>query len=200
MDVKLENLIERIKQEGVEGAQKTSEEILKKAQKEAEAIVKNAKKEAEKIIEDAKRQTDQIQKSSETALRQAARDSELLLRERFTALFDNVFKKEVSGTLTPDFLKEIILKIVDKWLKNPNIDIVLSEEDKKKLEKLLFASIKKDLKKSITIHASSDVIQGFRIGQKGEEVYYDFSDETIANMLKMFLNPRLNEILDRKDG
>jgi V/A-type H+-transporting ATPase subunit E len=200
MDVKLENLIERIKQEGVEGAQKTSEEMLKKAQKEAEGIVKEAKKEAEKIIEDAKQQTDRMKKSSETDLKQAVRDSELLMRERFSALFDSVFKKEVSGTLKPGFLKEIILKIVDKWLKNPNIDIELSEEDKKELEKLLFTSIKKDLKKTITIHASSDVNKGFRIGQKGEDVYYDFSDETIASLLKKFLNPRLIEILDREDG
>jgi len=200
MDVKLENLIERIKQEGVEGAQKTSEEMLKKAQKEAEEIVKKAKKEAEKIIEDAKQQTDRMQKSSETDLKQAVRDSELLMRERFSALFDSVFKKEVSSTLKPDFIKDIILKIIDKWLKNPNIDIELSEEDKKNLEELLFTSIKKDLKKTITLHVSGDVNKGFRIGQKGEDVYYDFSDETIASMLKRFLNSRLIEILDRKDG
>ena len=43
MDIKLENLIEKIKKEGVEDAQRKADEILKKAEKEAASIVEDAR-------------------------------------------------------------------------------------------------------------------------------------------------------------
>ena len=48
--------------------------------------------------------------------------------------------------------------------------------------------------------ASPDFTHGFRIGLKGKDVYYDFSDESIAEMLRAALNPRLKEIVDIKHG
>lgn len=200
MDVKLENLIERIKKEGIEGAQQMSDEIIEKAKGEADSIIDHARKEAEKIVEEGRNQATQFQENAELALRQAARDAELLLRAKFTELFDRVFKKEVSKSLAPDFLKELILKIVDKWSDDVNAEIILSKKDKKQLEDLLFSSLKDELKDSITIKVSSDISRGFRFGLKGEHLYYDFSDESIAEMLKMFLNPRLKQILDKEDG
>lgn len=200
MDVKLENLIEKIKKEGIEEAQETSEEIINKAKQEAASIINQRKKEAEKIIGDAKHQALQFQKNAELAVQQAARDTELVLKERLTDLFDRVFKKAVSNTLTPDFLNQLILKIVNKWVDSPNTEITLNENDKEKLEKLLFQSLEGELQESITIRASSNIAKGFRIGLKDGQVYYDFSDESIADVLKTFLNPRLREIMDKKNG
>jgi len=200
MDVKLENLIERIKKEGIEGAQQMSDEIVEKAKGEADSIIDHAKKEAEKIVEEGRQQATQFQENAELALRQAARDCELLLRGKFTELFERVFKKEVSKSMTPDFLKDLILKIVDKWSDDVNAEIILSKKDRKQLEDLLFSSLKDELKDSITIKVSSDISRGFRFGLKGEDLYYDFSDESIAEMLRTFLNPRLKQILDKEDG
>ena len=200
MDVKLENLIEKIKKEGVEDAQRKADEILKKAEKEAASIVEDARKEAEKIQKEAERKIGQFQKNSELALQQANRDAQLLLKEKLMAMFDRVFKREVSGTLTHDFVKELILNIVKTWAKKSEVEIEVNEKDKKKLEKLMFEGISKDLKDAILVKPSPDMEHGFRVGMKGEDVYYDFSDESIAEMLKGFLNPRLNDILDGKNG
>jgi len=200
MEVKLENIIERLKKEGVEGAQHASEAILNKANQEADSIVRDANKKAEKMIREASQQVEQFQKNSRLALQQAARDSELLLKERLIELFDRIFKRELSEILKPDFLKELILNIIKRWSDHPDAEIIVSEKDKKKLEEHLFAGVKGQLKESITIKTSSEIAHGFRIGLKGENVYYDFTDESIMDMIRMFLNPRLNEILDRKNG
>jgi len=74
---------------------------------------------------------------------------------------------------------------------------VLNKNDKSKLEALLFTGLKDELKQSITLKTSPDLTKGFRIGLKGEEVYYDFSDDAIAEILKSLINPKLKEILDR---
>jgi len=200
MEVKLENLIEKLKSEGVEGAQREANEIIEKAKSEADAIIAKAKKDAEDIVAKAETKAQQFQQNSELAIKQAARDGELYFKGKINDLFDKVFKREAKAALAPDLMKEMILKIVDGWKSDANIELVASDEDAKKLQDLLFASLKEELKDGVLIKGSSDIQGGFKIGMKDENVYYDFSDESLAEVLKSFLNPRLNEILGKKNG
>ncbi|MBL7092442.1 hypothetical protein ISS22_00575 [candidate division KSB1 bacterium] len=200
MDVKLDSLIEKIRKEGIEDAQQKADEIISDAKKQAVTVLDDAKKESAKIVEDGKRQADQFQQNAIADLRQAVRNAELLLKEKIDGLFDNVFKKEVAAVLRPNFLNELVTNILDNWAKNGDTEIVLNEKDKQELENLLFSGLKKELQDSVTIKVSPDVSNGFRIGLKGEQVYYDFSDAAIAEVLKSLINPRLKEILEKQNG
>jgi vacuolar-type H+-ATPase subunit E/Vma4 len=64
----------------------------------------------------------------------------------------------------------------------------------------LFAGMKKKVKTGIELKASADLQHGFRVGIKGDDVYYDFTDDSIAEILRMSLNPRLKKMLDKEDG
>lgn len=197
MDVKLENLIEKIRKEGIEEAQKNADEIVKEAKSKAATIVEKAKKDAEKIVDDGKNKSEQFKTNAEADVKQAARNTELLLKEKITGLFDLVFKNQVGDALDPEFLKSVITKIAETWAKDTDAEILLSKEDKKKLEAVLFQGLNAELKQSINIRVSQELTKGFRIGLKDEKVYYDFSDEAIAEVLKSLLNPSLKEILDK---
>ena len=197
MDVKLDSLIEKIRKEGIEEAEQKAESIIKEAKQKAASIVDNAKKEAEKLVEDGKKQVDQYRETSEVNLKQTARNIELLLKEKINSVFDSVFKREIDESMKPDFLKDMITKIVDTWAKDSKAEIVLNEKEKDQLENVLFSAVRKDLKDSITIRLSNDISNGFRIGLKGQEVYYDFTDDSIAEVLKSLINPKLKEILDK---
>lgn len=200
MDVKLENLIEKIKSEAVDEAHKAADAIIQEAKDKATSIIEQAKKDAGKMLEESEKKVGQFQRNSELALQQAARDSQLLLKERLIQVFDDVFRREVAETLSPEFLSQLISTIVKSWAENPEADLQISEKDLKGLEGLLFKSLNQDVKKSITLKPSAEISAGFRIGMKDGNVYYDFTDESIADLLKMFLNPKLNEILDVKHG
>ena len=197
MDVKLDSLIEKIRKEGIDDGQQKANDIINNAKKQAITILADAKKESEKVIEDGRKLADQFQQNAEADLKQAARNTELLLKEKITSLFDNVFKKQVSGELHPEFLGGLITAIIQAWAKDGNTEIIINEKDKTELEKFLFAGLKKDLKNTINIRVSTDISSGFRIGLKGEQVYYDFSEETIADVLKSLINPRLKVILEK---
>lgn len=197
MDVKLDSLIEKIRKEGIEDAQHAADSIIKEAKQKAASIVEKAKQEAEKITENGKHQVDQYKATADVDLKQAARNIELLLKEKIHTLFDSVFKRQVSAEMKPGFLKELIVKIVNTWAKDSKAEIVINEKDKDQLEKVLFSGVKDELKNSISIRVTSDISNGFRVGLKDEEVYYDFSDESIAEVLKSLINPKLKEILDK---
>lgn len=201
MEVKLENLIEKIKKEGVEEARKEAEAIRQKANEDASKIIENARKEAENILKKAEKETAQLQKNAEASIRQAARDVSLLVKEQIIKLFESLLKKNISQRLSPEFMKELIGKIVDKWSpEETSLEITINEKDRKKLEELLLNETKKELQKGIVIKVNNMIESGFHIRAKGEDAYYDFSEDSIAEALKTFLNPSVSAILEENNG
>ena len=200
MEAKLDTLIEKIKHEGVEEAQRMSDDIVNGAKQEAETLVERAGKEAEGIVEEARAQAAKLQENAELTLRQAARDMELLVKERITSLFDRAFKQEVADVLEPEFLRDLILKVVEQWSPDGSAEIAIDEADCERLEALLFSGLRKGLRKSVTLKVSDRVSRGFRIELEGEDIYYDFTDEAVSDVLRTFLTPRIRAILDRENG
>ncbi|MBD3387278.1 hypothetical protein GF407_20400 [candidate division KSB1 bacterium] len=200
METKLDHIIEKIKADGVEQANQQAEEIIKKAKNEADSIVQKANKDAEHIVRDAEKKAADFEEKSKRSLQLAARDTQLLVKEKLTDLFDRAFKKEVSESLDPEFLHKMILNIVENWDESKSAEIVLSEADKKQLEPLLYKSLNKELKDSLTLQVSDHVSGGFRIRLKDGDLYYDLTDENIAEILYLFINPKLKEILESDNG
>lgn len=196
MDVKLDHLIEKIKKEGIEEGRQNAEQIVQDAEAEAKSTIENAKKEAENILDAAKKEADQFRSNSELAVKQAARDSLLELKTQVSALFDRVFKQSVAEALSPDVMQKMILKLSEQWGKDESAEIKLSEADQKKLQGVLASGIQKELETGITLKSSGDISGGFQIGLKGKNVYYDFTDESIAEVLKQYLKPQLRTLLD----
>ena len=202
MDVKLESLIAKIKQDGIEEAKKASKDIIKEAKAEAEAIVKEAKAKAKEIEEQAKVSAAKLKSNSQDSLKQASRDLVLALKEELIALFDRILKDKAGEALSTEFMAGLITKIIDKWEVSGDIawEVLVSKADKEKIEKTLIASFKKEAKTTIEVKISKAIDKGFRIGIKGEDLHYDFTDQSILEALKEFLNPSLSAILDANNG
>ena len=199
MQEKLEGLIERIEREAVTEAENKAGEIRRQAQEEADSKVAAAQTEAEQIIEEARRQTARFQENAELALKQTARDMELLLKDRITALFDRVFKRQAATVLTPDFLKDLIVRVTAEWAGGSGVEIALNEADQQKLQDLLVEGLRADLKEGLTIKVDNAIATGFRIGLREEDVYYDFTDDAVADALKLLSGPGVREILDKQE-
>ncbi len=202
MEVKLDSLIEKIKQDGLDEAKRVSEEIIGKARKDAADIIAQSQNQSRQIIEQARQEAAKLKSNAEDALRQAARDLTLSLRQKIIDLMDQLLKRRISAELSPDFVRELILKIVAGWTakKDVSLEVLVNEKDKKKLEQLVFSDLKQEARKSIEVRPSDSVDKGFRIGIKGEETYYDFSDESILEVLKEFLNPAVAAMLNVDNG
>jgi V/A-type H+/Na+-transporting ATPase subunit E len=200
MDVKLENLIEKIRSEAVEGGRSEAAGIVENAKKEATAIVEKARAQAAKIVDDAELQAEKTRENTRQALQQAARDIELSIKEQITVLFDRVFKRKVGETLDTGFLEKLILDIVKEWAAKGSVEVIVNPDVQASLEKLLFTHLNDELKQGVTISAGQAHTKGFRLVAKGGSVYYDFSDETIAETLKQFINPSLRALLNNNNG
>ena len=202
MDVKLEDLIAKIKKDGIEEANKTAGEIIQKAELKAKAIIEEAKNKALELEKEAKASAVKLENNAKASLKQAARDLTLALKGELTVLFDRILKGNTGEALTPEFMSELIAKIINKReaLGGVTWEVLVSKTDKEKLEKLLLGSFKKQAQTTIEIKINKAIDKGFRIGIKGQNLHYDFTDQSILEALKEFLNPSLRAILDTNNG
>jgi V/A-type H+-transporting ATPase subunit E len=197
METQLQELIEKIKSEGVKSAEEQSNQIVQEAEKRADNIVKEAQQKAEKIIADARQQTEKMEQTGKETLKQAGRDLLLTLQQKITALFDAVIKDETAKSLDEKAIQDVIISMLEKWSKEEteNLSVLLSEEEFDKLSSHLRAKLSEELKKGVEIKPFSGVKTGFYIAEKDGSAYYNFSDQGIADNLAELLNPKLKEIL-----
>jgi V/A-type H+-transporting ATPase subunit E len=106
MDAQLQELIDRIKAEGVKSAEAEAERIRQEAQRRADEIVAEAHKSAADIVARGQAEADRFDQTSQEAVRQAARNTILSLRSQITAIFRALTETEVGKVLTGKVLED----------------------------------------------------------------------------------------------
>jgi V/A-type H+-transporting ATPase subunit E len=200
--VSLESFIKQIKKEGVEEANKAAQAIIEEARSKANDILKKAEEDAQRILARGREEAHRDQKAFHAAMSQAGRDLLLSLKQRITELFDRIVQHETALALTPELMREMILKLVEKWRweeGSHGIEILLSEDDRDKLEGMLITALQGELKKGVVLKPMERLGTGFRIGLKDGHMHYDFTQEGIAEILCEYLNPRVSRFLSRDE-
>ncbi len=200
MEANLEELIGKIREEGMEKAEAEARKKIEEAEKKANEIITGAEQKAEQIVEDARQEAEQLKESGEDALKQAQRDTILVTKERITDLLDRIFKRKINETLTPEFLSEIIRKVVEQLGADQDYEIFLDDEDREKLAGMIVNEAREEIsEEQLDLIPDREVEAGIKVSVKGEDVYYDLSDEGIADYLTEFLNPAIQEILEENE-
>jgi V/A-type H+-transporting ATPase subunit E len=198
MDVQLQELIDKIKKDGVAAAEKESAKIIANSEKKAEAIIAEAQSKADEIIKSAKSETKKMEKASEEAIIQAGRNMLLSFKDALIGELDGLIKTDTEKGLTKDVLAKLVPETVKLWAKNSNaseLSVLLSEKDLKALEKSLTTSLKAEIKKGLEIKPDKTLTAGFRIGVKNGAAFYDYSAESLAEMFAAYLNPKVAALL-----
>ena len=212
----VEELIERLKHEGVSAGQEKAASIVLDAQKRAEWIVEEAEQEAQLLIEQAKRQSASIKAVGEDALKLATRDAVIKLRDTLLNAFSQEVTRVVGQPLSDQsFLEKLILALAGKVRSKTDMDntesmviqlpedVIGADELRKNPEELqqgmlsrLTASIATDmLREGVTLKVSNDLKGGLFIKLENEEMVIDFSDETVAALLLEHIQPRFRALL-----
>ncbi len=194
MDVQLQELIDKIKKDGVAAAEKESAKIIAASEKKAESIIADAEAKAEQIIKSAKSETEKMEKASEEAIIQAGRNMLLSFKDSLIAELDGLIQAETTKAVSKDVLGKLVPETVKLWAKNSDaseLSVLLSEKDLKALEKSLTTSLKAEIKKGLEIKPDKTLAAGFRIGVKNGAAYYDYSAESLAEMFAAYLNPKV---------
>ncbi|MBN1695986.1 MAG: hypothetical protein JW881_00610 [Spirochaetales bacterium] len=204
MEVQLQELIDRIKKEGIEKAEKTADEIRKKAEEEAKTLIAGAREQAEKIKIEAKEAARRFELTGKQAVSQAGRDLLLKLASDIERVLNAVILEETREALDINILKEIIKGLLDAWAVKGGTDItiLLSGKDQKAMSDFFTEKLSRKLKTGMDFSSGQDIEKGFRIIEKDGSSFYDFTDKGIAAELSRYLSAQLKECINDalKDG
>ena len=197
MDIQLQELIEKIKKEGIESAQAGAAKLKADAEAEAKALIEDAKRQAGAIIAQAKVDAERSEKAGISAVEQSSRNLVLAFKGEIQGLLDKLVSGDVSSAYTADVIKQILPDLVKNWAaKNTDsISVVLSEGDLRKIDDAFKAKLASTLKGGVEFKAGKNLDGGFHIAEKDGSAFYDFSAEAVAAMLSAHLNPKVAEIL-----
>ena len=198
MDVQLQELIDKIKKDGVASAEAEAAKIVEASEKKAESIIADAQEKAAEIIKNAKAETERMEKASEEAIVQAGRNMLLSFKDSLVNELDGLVKSETEKAESKDVLAKLIPETVKAWSKNADaseLSVLLSAKDLKALEAGLTSELKAEIAKGLEINPDKPLSAGFRIGVKNGAAFYDYSAESLAEMFAAYLNPKVAALL-----
>lgn len=198
MEIALQELIDKIKSDGVGAGEKEAAARIEDANASAEKIIADAKAEEARLLAEARDENDRLVRASEDAIHQAGRNQLISFRDSVTKELDAVIGETVAESYSKETLLALIPRVVEAWAKNPDtddIEVLLSSDDLSAIEGNLMAALKKRVSAGITLKADDNVDSGFRIAAKGGSAYYDYSAEAVADLLSRYLNPRVAALM-----
>ncbi|UTC76336.1 V-type ATP synthase subunit E [Treponema sp. OMZ 792] len=198
MEVQLQELVDKIKKDGVAAADEKAAEIIRAAEEKAKSIIEKAEAEAQESVKKAEAEALRFQKAAESSIDQASRNTLISFRQGLLNELNAIIKAETSKNYDSSVLKNLIPEAVKGWVKADNtedLSVILSDKDLKELESSLGAALKEHIAKGLELKADSKTAGGFKIGTKDGAAYYDFSAEAVADLFSSYLSPKTAEIL-----
>jgi len=196
MDIQFQELIEKIKKDGIECAEQEATRICTMAEARAKEIIVNAQKEAAKIIETAKQEVKCSEKTGMAALEKAGQNLVLALRSEIEALLRKIVLKETGKVYDSSLLKAVIPEIVKGWATDKGaVNVILDEKELSALSDWAKSALSEEISAGVELKTGKGIGAGFRIGEKNGSAYYDFSAVAVAEALSDYLNPALTKTL-----
>ena len=199
MSNKLQELTDRLYNEGLSKGKEEGEILLSKARKEADEIIANARKQAEDIVTEAENRAAQLKEKAESDIKMASEQALMATKKDIENLLVNALcTEETEKVLSEEkFLKEIILAVAQKFStqQSEDISLVLPASLESMLEPWVSTELKKALKKEISVDFSKKIKGGFSIGPQNGSWYISMSDESFNALISEYLRPVTRKLL-----
>ncbi|PLX49817.1 MAG: hypothetical protein C0613_06490 [Desulfobulbaceae bacterium] len=210
----VQELIDRLREEGIGEGRSRAEEVLNEARQEADDIVAKARDEAARIIGKARSEAQRFQQNAEEALAMAGRDTVLELKAELTNRFSRRVAEMIGTSLNDEtFLQRVILEIAGKVRHQvgdrEKLEILLPEDvigldelrrhpEKVKegsLGQFALSAAEEMFREGVTITAGPQK-RGILIKLVDEELQIDINEKVVGEILLKHLLPRFRALLE----
>ena len=196
MQNKLQELTDQLYSQGLAKGREEGERLLAQARTEADSIVAAAREEASAIVAKAQEESRELMQKAEADVRMASSQAIQATRSDI----ENLIVARIGAqqfTSDPDFLKQIILKVAERFSATEGTDIalVLPESLRQQLEPWVGASLSKALGAPVQATFSKKIGGGFTIGPKDGSYFVSMTDKTFDALICEYLRPVTRKLL-----
>ncbi|HKJ00148.1 MAG TPA: hypothetical protein VKB51_16845 [bacterium] len=211
----VQELIDRLRDEGVQAGRQEAERLLGEAHRQAETLIAQAQAEAERIRTSAQEAAASEQAAAREALMLAERDALLELRSEIAERFQRMVKHLVAIELQDrEFLRQLVLAaagesvparpegtpvelLIDSdWFREAEQRAGHFEQDEQPLRRLLLGVSSELLREGFELRPALDKAPGLRVRLAGEALEVDLTDDGISTLLLKHLLPRFRALFD----
>ena len=186
-NTKLQQLTDKLYQEGLEKGRAEAESLVAEAEARAAKIVAEAEARAAKIAADAERKAEDVEKNAMTEIALAGKQAVAKIKSEIETLIVAKVTAEgiKSANLDPAFIKDMLLAVAANWNNGAKADLkaLLPEAKKAELGAAFDSAAKALLAEGVEVGFSNDVKSGFKVGEKNGGYYISFSDESLESLL-----------------
>ena len=201
MQDKLQELTDRLYNEGLSKGKQEGEELLRKAHEEADAIVAEARAEAERILVQANKEAEELKTKVAADVKMASTQSIAVTKQEIEQLVvTQVAQQGVNaGMGNVDFVKELIMSIVHAF--NPQnaspvaLDLILPDALKAQVEPFMQNEIAQQFKGEVKVEYSKKMNGGFKVAPRNGGYVLQFTDEEFTQLIANYLRPATKKIL-----
>ena len=200
MQNKLQELTDKLYNEGLAKGKQEAGNLLEQARQQADEIIAQANAKAAQILDDARREAEDLKVRVEGDVKMASNQTMSALRQQIAQMIET---KTVGGAIDATLadgkfmgkLLETIAGAFNAGGAQASLDVILPEAMKGSLDSFLKQNISSELAKGMSFSFSDDIDGGFRIAPKDGGYYLDFSDESFKALLGEYLRPATKKIL-----
>lgn len=202
MQTKLQELTDKIYNEGVQKAKDEAEAIIQQAKAEAESIMAKAESDANQTLQDAHKNAEELKRNMDAEMKLAASQSMSAFKQQIiSAITLQVVEPAVHEVFSDKkYLQNLIQKVVQGWTQSGNFDIniILPEAEKSELENFFMNNLATELNKGVTYEFDSRIKAGFKVGPKDGSYIVSLSEKDFENFFKAYLRPKTSSLLFEK--
>lgn len=195
----LQSLLAKIQEQGLDKANAERAAIIKKAEQEAAEITAKAKAAADAMRRAAGEECASLTKRAESAVKQAARDIVLKLNVELKERLNAILQENTANAMTPELMGRIINEMAAAYIKDgkqeAKLEVLVSPKSLEEMNAALKGSLKDSFVKQPTLFADMELGGGLKVSVSGNDVFYDFSDDAITDIVAAYIGPRLAAIV-----
>lgn len=194
MENKIQELTEKIFNEGVEKGKLEAERLIAEAQEKAAQILSEAQKSADAIVANAQKAAAELDSNTRSELKlYGAQAVSAIKSEAANIITDTIVSASVKEALAGDSLKNIIVKIAERW--SADEPLVISTSEAAELKSFFAAKAKALLDKGVEIKQVNGLKSSFSIAPADGSYKVNFGEGEFEVFLKSFLRPQIVELL-----
>ncbi len=187
------DLLQRLRQDGVEAGEAEKQRLLRDAEEQAAALLADAKAKAKEIVAAADAEAVAKRKQLDAELGMAARDFALRFAERVKSqAIEPLVRAQVDvGLDDPNLLKEVLSGLIRE--KAGDASVTVSPEIQQKLGAYFERELAGQLVDGQLEIKLETGLTGFRLQRKGESFSWDVTGEAVADELSQLVEPSLRK-------
>jgi V/A-type H+-transporting ATPase subunit E len=211
----VEELIARLRDEGVQNGRTQAEQMVRDAQVKAEATVKQAQEQAKQIVSKAREEADNLKRAGHEALELAFRDTVLALKTQLSQRFAGEVRRLVGGEQQKqELLEKMILEIAgrekEEVAQSQQLEVLLPPKvaglgelsrNPEELEQGILTQFVRLIsqgmvREGVSFGVAKDNQGGLRVRLVDKQVVLDLTDRAVADAILEHLQPRFRALLE----